>query len=96
MASIAFTEQAREDLERIFDFLAGTEPALAVSATSAILEAIAVLDGSPLIGRPVEEGRHELVISRGKSGYVAKYKYFELQDAVLVLAIRHQREAGYQ
>ena len=78
------------------DRLLETEPALANSVTTAMLDAISVLERNPLIGRPAEEGRHELVISRGKSGYVAKYKYFELQDAVLVLAIRHQREAGYQ
>jgi plasmid stabilization system protein ParE len=37
----------------------------------------------------------ELVISRGRTGYVALYSFEEDQDAVLVLAIRHQREAGY-
>jgi len=37
----------------------------------------------------------ELVISRGCTGYVALYRFEEDQDAVLILAIRHQREAGY-
>ncbi|HSS05719.1 MAG TPA: type II toxin-antitoxin system RelE/ParE family toxin, partial [Rhodanobacteraceae bacterium] len=37
----------------------------------------------------------ELVISRGHSGYIALYSYEQLEDTVLVLAIRHQREAGY-
>jgi len=48
-----------------------------------------------MIGRPVEEGLRELVISRGKSGYVALYEYFEKEDVVLVVAVRHQREAGF-
>jgi hypothetical protein len=43
----------------------------------------------------VEGGRNELPISRGKTGYVALYRYNELLDTVFVLAIRHQREAGY-
>jgi plasmid stabilization system protein ParE len=34
-------------------------------------------------------------ISRGSTGYVALYSLEEDQDAVLILAIRHQREAGY-
>jgi hypothetical protein len=41
-----------------------------------------------------EEGLRELLISYGKSGYVALYSYEQRQDVVLVLAIRHQREAG--
>ncbi len=47
------------------------------------------------VGRPVESGLRELVISRGKTGYLALYRYEEQRDRVLVLAIRHQREAGY-
>ncbi|SCY10251.1 hypothetical protein SAMN05216420_102306 [Nitrosospira sp. Nl5] len=37
----------------------------------------------------------ELIISRGRTGYVALYSLEEDQDAVLILAICHQREAGY-
>jgi hypothetical protein len=37
----------------------------------------------------------ELVISRGRSGYVALYDYDVMTDTALVLAIRHQREGGY-
>jgi len=36
----------------------------------------------------------ELLISRGRSGYVALYSYEEAEDAVLFLSVRHQREAG--
>jgi plasmid stabilization system protein ParE len=56
------------------------------------MDAVEVLARHPLIGRSVEHGLRELVISRGKSGYVALYDFREPQDAVLVLAIRHQRE----
>jgi plasmid stabilization system protein ParE len=48
-----------------------------------------------LIGRPLETKLRELVISRGRSGYVALYSFEQVYDAVLILAIRHQREAGY-
>jgi plasmid stabilization system protein ParE len=59
-----------------------------------ITEAVQVLENHPLIGRSVEQGLRELVISRGKSGYVALYSHEPEQDAVLVLSVRHQREAG--
>jgi plasmid stabilization system protein ParE len=47
------------------------------------------------MGRPAEADLRELVISRGKSGYIALYRYDGERDRVLVLAVRHQREAGY-
>jgi hypothetical protein len=36
------------------------------------------------------------VISRGRTGYVALYSFEPGQDTVLILAIRHQREAGFR
>ena len=62
---------------------------------AAIEELVSMLARHPLIGRPAEHRLHELVISRGKTGYVALYRYLEAADVVLVLALRHQREAGY-
>ena len=52
---------------------------------------------TPDIGRPFdgEEGLRELVIGFGSSGYVALYRHDPADDAVYVLALRHQREAGY-
>jgi hypothetical protein len=38
----------------------------------------------------------ELVISYGKSGYVALYEYSAGEGLLRVAAIRHQREAGYR
>ena len=50
----------------------------------------------PLIGRPTEEEPlRELVISRGRTGYVALYSYEQAEDVVIVQSVRHQREAGY-
>jgi plasmid stabilization system protein ParE len=36
------------------------------------------------------------VISHGRSGYVALYRVSTAADRVEILAVRHQREAGYQ
>lgn len=36
------------------------------------------------------------LISRGRTGYAALCSLEEAQAAVLILAIRHQREAGYR
>ena len=83
------------DPERLADFLRETEPAEAVKTIGLITQAAQILENHPLIGRPCEDGLRELVISRGKSGYLALYSHEPAHDAVLVLAVRHQREAGY-
>ena len=55
-----------------------------------------MLERHPMIGRPVEMGMRELVISRGRTGYVALYDYLEPIDTLVILAVRHQREAGFE
>ena len=95
MAQVILAERARGDLVRLFDFLAAEDPRAASDAIEDILDAFVVLERHPLIGRPIEENMRALMISRGKSGYVALYDYYEATDTVLVLAVRHQREAGF-
>ena len=96
MALVGYSEQAFRDFERLFEFLAQENAGLALAAVAAITDAISMLARHPRIGRPAEQGLQELVISRGKTGYVALYRYNEAADSVLVLALRHQREAGYE
>ena len=72
-----------------------SEPAAALETVDLIAEAVQVLENHPLIGRSAEQGLRELVISHGKSGYVALYSHELEQDTVLILSVRHQREAGY-
>lgn len=95
MARLIYSEQALADLERLTDFLIETDPSSATETIGLIEEAVSLLIRHPLVGRPAEYELRELVISRGRSGYVALYSLEEGQDAVLILAIRHQREAGY-
>jgi plasmid stabilization system protein ParE len=95
VARLAFAARAEADLDRIFQFVAAQDPPAAGAVAALILEALQILERHPLIGRPAEENLRELVISRGKSGYMALYQYFEAEDVVMVLALRHQREAGF-
>jgi plasmid stabilization system protein ParE len=89
------SERAALDIDRLCDFLLDTLPQEAARTGSVILDAIEILKNHPAIGRPVGQGLRELVISRGRTGYLALYLYDEEADAVSVLAIQHQREAGY-
>ena len=95
MARLIYSARALDDLERVTDFLVDTDPAAAAVTVDLIAEAVAILAHHPLIGRPAEHGLRELVISRGRTGYVALYSFETAQDCILILAVRHQREAGY-
>lgn len=96
MAQLIYAPQALDDLVRLTDFLLETDPAAALDTVRLIEEAVTVLGRHPLIGSRVEWDLRELVISRGGSGYVALYSFEEREDAVLLLAFRHQRELDYE
>jgi plasmid stabilization system protein ParE len=95
LAIVDYSERALRDFERIVEFLNAADAPDAAAVVAQIADAISVLQRHPCIGRPAEHGMHELVVGHGKAGYVALYRYFEAADQVLVLALRHQREAGY-
>jgi plasmid stabilization system protein ParE len=67
-----------------------------VAAAAAIVDAVMILERHPYIGRPVRGRLRELVISYGRTGYVALYRVAARGDHAEILAIRHQREAGYR
>ena len=96
MARVQITTRALADLERLFDFLADHDPKFARERMLSVRRAFELLADHPLLGRRAEDGRRELILSRGKFGYVAKYRWVPADDVVLILAARHQLEAGYK
>jgi plasmid stabilization system protein ParE len=95
LAKLIYSDRALADLERLTDFLLAADALAASETVDLIAEAVGLLSRHPLIGRPVEWGLRELVISRGRTGYVALYSVEDEHNSVLVLTIRHQREAGF-
>lgn len=96
MTELVYTAQALLDLERLCDFLQETDPQAAQETAGLVFEALELLVLHPEIGRKVHLGQRELVISRGRTGYLALYRFLPHLDRVLVLAVRHQRESGYK
>jgi plasmid stabilization system protein ParE len=96
MARVQVTTRALADLEQLFDFLADDNPKHARERIVSVRRAFELLADHPLLGREVEDGRRELILSRGKFGYIAKYRWLPAEDTVLILAVRHQLEAGYK
>ncbi len=95
MPRVFLSQAAFDDLRRLEEFLAESEDPMAGELLDFILDALHVLTHQPGIGRPVEGGLRELIISRRRSGYLARYEFDQVRDLVLVARIRHQRESGY-
>jgi plasmid stabilization system protein ParE len=93
---LVFAPRALDALDRLVDFLVAQSLKSAKASAALIASGLEALRLHPLLGRPTEHGLRELLISRGRTGYVALYQYDAAADKVLVLAVRHQREAGFR
>lgn len=94
---VRYTFAAKEDLKRLFIFLAKQDLQVAKRARNAIANGMQLLQQFPFTCRKaVSENSllRELVISFGSAGYVA---LFEIDDneTVTILAVRHQREDDF-
>ena len=85
-----------DDFDRFFDHMARFDANDAPERIGEIVEALQILTHSPLIGRPVRDGKRELIVGRASRGYVVLYRFVEPMDTVFVLAARSQRESGYR
>lgn len=101
--TVQFSAAADEDLQRLFDFILQRELESPVGdldiperALQAIKEGIGFLRRSPFACRKVGASPfiRELVITFGRSGYVALYEIVD-DSTIIIGAIRHQREDDY-
>jgi plasmid stabilization system protein ParE len=95
MSRIELAAEMGDDFDRILDHLVQYQvenPALRIRE---IIVALNVLEHNPMIGRPTNNGKRELVIGHRSHGYMALYRYVVEVDTVFVLAVRSQQEAGY-
>ena len=96
MSRVEVAAEVTDDFERILDHLARYGSQNAAARIGEIIDAFDVLETNPLIGRPAPGNKRELIIGRRSRGYVALYRYVPEIDTVFILAVRSQREAGYQ
>jgi toxin ParE1/3/4 len=87
-----FAPGAFRDIECLAVFLLESDPPAAAATTDLLISGVGILRDHALVGRKVEHGLRELMISQRRSGYVALYRYDAESDVALVLALRHQRE----
>lgn len=97
---VRFTEDAENDLVRLYEFVLAQDEAdwqLAERALEAIRNAIRSLELTPFSFRKAIPGNpflREIVIPFGASGYVALFE-IDNEETVTILALRHQREEDY-
>ncbi|WP_435627730.1 type II toxin-antitoxin system RelE/ParE family toxin [Candidatus Ferrigenium straubiae] len=94
---VRYTLEAKEDLKRLFVFIAEQDLQAAKHARKTIAAGIELLQQFPFTCRKaIAENAllRELVIPFGGAGYVA---LFEIEDneTVTIIAVRHQREDDY-
>lgn len=97
MPQVIFAPAAVRDLERLRDFLQPKNPAAAEKAAQVIIRNVRALGELPHVGRPIDdlpEEYRDWPIGYGDSGYIARYRIGS-DDTVVILAIRHQKEAGF-
>lgn len=95
MTRLVFAPRALQDVEHLTAFLIESDPATAGAMANLLFSGLRILREHPLVGRPAEHGYRELLISRGRTGYVALYRYDVERDVAIVLAVRHQRKSGF-
>jgi len=96
MPCLKWSQNALRDIARLHDFLSPKSPDAARRAIKAIRRGVKILAGHPEIGRPVDDLPDQFrvwVIEFGQGAYVVLY-LFDGREVIL-LAIRHGREAGY-
>jgi plasmid stabilization system protein ParE len=96
MPQVIFARAALRDIERLRAFLQPKNPLAARRAGEAIFQGVRVLGAHPRMGRTVEnlpESYREWLIEFGDTGYTVRYRIEE--GVITILAIRHQKEAGY-
>lgn len=95
MPSLSWTPQAVADVQRLYRFLAPRDLNAARNAVSEIRSSVKILAHQPESGRPVEESPsyREWPVRFGSSGYVVLYRIEN--EAVTILAVRHQRETDW-
>ncbi len=96
MPRLIWTPPALTDVQRLYRFLATKDEAAARRAIKAIRAGVKILAHQPEAGRPTENMDptfREWPIDFGGSGYIALYRFDG--EIAAILAVRHQKEAGY-
>jgi plasmid stabilization system protein ParE len=93
---LIWSEPALAGVQRLYRFLAEKNGLAAKRAVKAIRAGVKILTVHPQVGRVVDEmdeAFRDWPVDFGDSGYLVRYRFDGEQ--VTILAVRHQKEAGF-
>ncbi|MCD1587832.1 type II toxin-antitoxin system RelE/ParE family toxin [Halomonas sp. IOP_14] len=96
MPRLIWSPPALAGVQRLYRFLATKDVDSARRAMKTLRAGVKILAHQPEIGRPVDDMDpmfREWLINFGTSGYIALYRFDG--ETATILAVRHQKEAGY-
>jgi len=90
--ALKWSPDAKEDIDRLFEFLLVKDPFAAERAVLAIRGSARKLLDFPEAGRPMDDDtdRRELFVPFGAGAYVLRYRLSN--DDVIVIRVWHSRE----
>jgi plasmid stabilization system protein ParE len=96
---LSYSTKARDDLNRLYDFLLDIDTDLAAHAIDTIDSAITAMRCHPYICRKAANGAlgrywRELIIDFGSSGYLVLFEIAS-ENSLTIMAVKHQRESDY-
>ena len=97
MPRVIWSQAALLDVQRLYRFVAPKNLDAAKRAVKALRTGFYVLQLQSAIGRPIDDMPTEFrewIIDFGDSGYVVRYRIDS--ELVVILAVRHQKEVGWQ
>ena len=96
--TVEIERAAREDIERLHEFLLEAAPEYANQSIERIYKSLKTLEIIPHSCRKAsyQDGvqLRELIIKQGTSGYLALFE-IRPEGVVSILAVKHQRESNY-
>lgn len=96
MPRLTWSPAALRDAQRLYGFLSEKDAGAARRAVEINRAGVKVIARQPGIGRPSEDMEpeyREWMIDFGATGYVVLYRVDDSTE--VILAVRHQRGAGY-
>ncbi|MEL8055005.1 MAG: type II toxin-antitoxin system RelE/ParE family toxin [Pseudomonadota bacterium] len=92
MIRVEWLEDAKADLQRLYNFICPHSPRAAAKAVSAIIDRVGDLQDFPELGRPwdADLAYRELTVVFGARGYVVRYRLIE--DRAIIIRIWHGLE----
>ena len=92
MGEIRWSPAAKDDLLRLYEFIAPHSEDAATRAVQALVEAADMLVDFPEKGRPwgYDQDSRELLVRFGARGYVLRYRYRD--DVIFIARVWHALE----